>query len=507
MLRRAPLVLPLLLFALIVLASSWISDDAYITLRTIEHLLDGHGLRWNVDERVQAFTHPLWALLVAIVGAVSRHWLVTLSLLSTAVSTAAVAVVLLQRETTWRRSLWIVGCCALSKSFVSYSTSGLENPLTHLLLALFWRLAHEPRPRLWALSLLTGLALCTRMDLLLIFGPLLAAAAWQQRFFPQRLSRALLGLSPFVAWELFSLVYYGSLVPNTAYAKLSMGVPSGLLLQQGLLYYAFLFRWDAITLVVIALGVASGFRRRGLLRLALTLGILLYGLYLLRIGGDFMGGRFFTAPLFGALLLLEDLDLRAHPASWLLPLPLVGLLSAAGDPWHWLRGAKHEINGHGVADERIFYFSTTGLFSPDRPSDPLKSYLPGFGHNVKKNYVIKMEACIGMVGFYAGPGVRVIDVYGLAEPLLARLPTRDPLHWRIGHFWRNSPPGYYATDSKTRYAPKIVDPDLAIYYDKLRLITEGPVFTLERFLTIATMLTGGYEDRLRAYVARQQGKR
>ena len=57
---------------------------------------------------------------------------------------------------------------------------------------------------------------------------------------------------------------------------------------------------------------------------------------------------------------VEDLDLRAHPASWLLPLPLVGLLSAAGDPWHWLRGAKHEINGHGVADERIFYFSTTG---------------------------------------------------------------------------------------------------------------------------------------------------
>ena len=103
--------------------------------------------------------------------------------------------------------------------------------------------------------------------------------------------------------------------------------------------------------------------------------------------------------------------------------------------------------------------------------------------------------------------MRVIDVYGLAEPLLARLPTRDPLHWRIGHFWRNSPPGYYATASQTKYTPQIADQDVAMSADKPRLITEGPVFTLERFLTIATMLTGGYEARLKAYVERQQGKR
>jgi hypothetical protein len=54
-----------------VLSRAWIADDAFITYRVIDNLLAGHGLRWNVDERVQVFTHPLWALLHVPLYAVS----------------------------------------------------------------------------------------------------------------------------------------------------------------------------------------------------------------------------------------------------------------------------------------------------------------------------------------------------------------------------------------------------------------------------------------------------
>src|SRR6185436_7945007 len=53
------------LFAVVLLRTAWVSDDAYMTFRTIDNLVGGFGLRWNVAERVQAYTHPLWLWLVA----------------------------------------------------------------------------------------------------------------------------------------------------------------------------------------------------------------------------------------------------------------------------------------------------------------------------------------------------------------------------------------------------------------------------------------------------------
>ena len=41
-----------------------------------------------------------------------------------------------------------------------------------------------------------------------------------------------LGLSPLIAWELFSLFYYGFLFPNTAFAKLNTGLPRNELMQE-----------------------------------------------------------------------------------------------------------------------------------------------------------------------------------------------------------------------------------------------------------------------------------
>jgi arabinofuranosyltransferase len=53
-----------LFFAAVVLRTAWVSDDAFITFRTVDNALNGAGLRWNPAERVQTYTHPLWMLLV-----------------------------------------------------------------------------------------------------------------------------------------------------------------------------------------------------------------------------------------------------------------------------------------------------------------------------------------------------------------------------------------------------------------------------------------------------------
>src|SRR5687767_7607829 len=64
--RGADLLLAALLafYAITALRAAWVGDDAFITLRTVDNCGRGYGLTWNTGERVQAYTHPLWMLLL-----------------------------------------------------------------------------------------------------------------------------------------------------------------------------------------------------------------------------------------------------------------------------------------------------------------------------------------------------------------------------------------------------------------------------------------------------------
>ena len=55
----------LIFFLIVTIRRAWLSDDAYITLRTVDNLIHGFRFTWNITERVQAYTHPLWMLFVS----------------------------------------------------------------------------------------------------------------------------------------------------------------------------------------------------------------------------------------------------------------------------------------------------------------------------------------------------------------------------------------------------------------------------------------------------------
>ena len=57
----------ILIYAIAVLRTAWLSDDAYITFRVVDNAVHGLGLTWNPAERVQGYTHPL-RLIALIVG-------------------------------------------------------------------------------------------------------------------------------------------------------------------------------------------------------------------------------------------------------------------------------------------------------------------------------------------------------------------------------------------------------------------------------------------------------
>ena len=124
-------------FGIVLLRTAWLSDDAYITFRIVDNFTGGHGLRWNVAERVQASTHPLWLLVLCGLSLLTREVYFTSLVLSILLSLATVYLVTFRSSSVAHLGMVGITILVCSRAFVEYSTSGLENALTHLLLAVF----------------------------------------------------------------------------------------------------------------------------------------------------------------------------------------------------------------------------------------------------------------------------------------------------------------------------------------------------------------------------------
>ena len=492
------------LYALVVLQNAWLCDDAFITYRTADNLINGYGLTWNAGERVQTFTNPLWLFAISAAYALSGEIYYTAIFVGWLASVLAVFLVLSRVAPDGRSALLGGLFFVASKAFIDYSTSGLENPLTHLILALFiWSYLRRPQALL-PLALLAGLATFNRMDSLLLYLPALLSVWWSQRS-TRTLGTLALGFAPFVLWECFAIIYYGFPFPNTAYAKLGAGPSSGERILLGIYYALNSLQFDPLTLGAVAASLALVLWKRKVHLLPLALGAMLYILYTVRIGGDFMSGRFFTAPYLVAVALLLHIDLLPRGRSWLVAPGLVLALALLSPHPPLLNGPAYgqgyqsdpSYAGHGV-DERAFYHPYTGLLNAIAQPDTLFP-IHGWADWGRRLHTFADQGLpavvtwpfVGFIGFYAGPESHLLDVLGLGDPLTARLPMLAEADWRIGHYKRVLPEGYletYLYDSNL-----IADPDLARYYDQLKIIISGNLFTTERWKAIWKMNTGQYD--------------
>ena len=490
-----PRIAALALFAGCLWNTAWLADDAFITLRTVDNWLAGYGPRWNVIERVQTYTHPLWMLVTTATCGLTGEYVVSVMAQSALISLAAVAVIAVRVARTTTAAVLAVAALALSSAFVDYSTSGLENPLTHLLLAAFASVvlvgARDDPRRLLRLGLIASLVAVNRLDAVLMCAPVVALEFWRERS-PAAVRALLIGALPLAAWELCSVTYYGFAFPNTAYAKLGAGVPTGELVERGFAYLGQSLSADPLTLVVIAAGLATALIERA--HRPLAAGVVLYLAYVVSIGGDFMAGRFLTAPLLVAVALLSRLPF-AFPARGTLAAAAVlvlGSLAADRASFASVSGveATAEIPAHGIADERFQYPETslvrTGLAGQIESAavrDGQRARAAGVG-------VVALHA-VGLAGFSAGPEVHVLDRAGLCDPLLARLPAKYDPAWRTGHFWRALPEGY--AESLPDGPLVLADAALVELAEALRLATRAPLFDAGRLRAVWALHAGALE--------------
>lgn len=493
----ALLVAALACYALLIVLIAWVCDDAFITFRTVDNFVNGYGLRWNVADRVQSYTHPLWMLLHIPFFAIGSNPVYGTIAVSALLSVAAVSVMAVRLPQDNFRGAALVVVCLSSKAFAEYSTSGLENPLSFFLLALFvaaLRSDGPPDPRV--LFLIAGLAATNRADSLLLYAPVLIGCLVVNGF-RSTLKPALLGMSPFWVWSGFAYVYYGFVSPNTAYAKLATGIDQWALLEQGSAYFVNSVAWDPVTFLVCLAGIAAAAAVGNRLASCLAIGVVASLAYVLVIGGDFMSGRFLGLPFFASLCLIAMARTRMRNLLVLAVGAMVVALTFDRNPVAQVfgrgRAADSLITSEGIADERAHYLPMTGLWTVVAHSGQPQISWAAEGKALRDSpQRLAVRHAVGFLGYYAGPEVHIVDTMALSDAFLARLPVADTTRWRIGHFSRSLPRGYLESLATGRVA--LEDPGLARFYAAIRSVTSDPILSGGRWKSMAELVFGGARD-------------
>ena len=472
-----------LMFTITLIRTAWITDDAAITLRTALNFINGFGPRFNIEERVQAYTHPLWFLTLSLGAIISGNIFYATYFLSIVTSTTALALLLYYLPKNLTTTALLFTSSILSKAFIDFSTSGLENPLSHLLLVILILNAtsciEKSTNRFIAFYWTCAALYLNRQDLLLIILPLFVMVTRSKALSSREKTVAIfIGATPVVLWTAFSLFYYGFPFPNTAYAKLGTGIPMDEKVIQGFRYFLHSLQRDPLTLFIILLGVMIGLKGSTVSK-SLSAGLTFYLLYLLSIGGDFMEGRFFSTPFFISIAIIaRELTSKRLAIFLIIPVLALGSLNFSSNLLSGSSYSNKNISNYGIADERGFYFENFGLTNAVN-----RKVFESLSWTLNDRRVAIICGGLGLNSIEKGPGMHYIDVCALSDPLLARLPAKENPSWRIGHFIRQIPTNY--KESLQLGENILADEKTKHYWNAIRSITRDPLLSINRLKEIA----------------------
>jgi hypothetical protein len=208
-------------------------DDSFISFRYAQNTAAGHGVVYNIGERVEGYTNFLWVMLLAGVARLGLDlvpWSMGLGLFFAGLTVLSVWRFALRMFEMEAKASWAGRACLLlgtNVCFLSWAYVGMETPLFTFLLTisllLFVREIAEERRCVWSPLVLAAAAL-TRPEAaaILVLNVIALSYTRRQAGKPWALHAAcfmLLFALIIVPYFIWRFRYYGFLFPNTYYVK------------------------------------------------------------------------------------------------------------------------------------------------------------------------------------------------------------------------------------------------------------------------------------------------
>ena len=468
------------LSGVLVISRIWVAEDAYITFRVVENLFYGAGLVYNPGENIEAYSHPLWMMLLVVIRTAGVPLHMGSILLGGGLVIFALGFLIYSKnpgnDFTFPAAVLLL--TAIS-GFRDFSTGGMEFSLVFFLLCVFFislsKYSLKEHPAFF--SSLLALLYLTRPELGLLLP-------WYSIFFIKevydenikekiKVKSALLKfiqwIYPVLLWaggyHLFRFYYFNDFFPNTYYAKSGLST----YYSQGFKYLLYTLIWSPgfifLTLFPFLFLAAKKWKLFTITTDTRTIirdtgAAYLLAFYIIRLGGDFMSFRFLLpeaailALAFHNFMIKDDKNLSAFlkkKIELIIPFikkypnlysPLLVLILFLFSFW------PVPASKGFVGDERNHYMK-------DMENTSLLSLLTSQSHpwgRSGKNYE-ELQECLqyndfwitnsqsqakcmqgvglGYFGVNAGPGVKILDEQALPNREVALMPVR--LRFRPGH--------------------------------------------------------------------------
>lgn len=308
----------------------FIQDDSFITYRYVKNFTDGHGLVFNIGEKVEGYTCFLWVMLLAGVKSIGFNYISASQVLGiiSAIITLLFTYLISSRIFTKEKgtafnlvfTLSAAAMLAANGSFAYWAVSGMETGLFACLITLgvylYLRELNDNSGAMPLSSLVFLFAALTRPEGNLIFAvtilhkfifiyknkPNNNLPLTKRLFDKNNLLWLGIYFIPALIFMIWRYSYYGYLLPNTFYAKTGSSLEY---FATGLDYtWTFLKSYGFYGLFVLIALYTLTTKEKFYSYLYLVMIFFIFTLYVIFIGGDVLRPNRFFVPVLPVFFIL-----------------------------------------------------------------------------------------------------------------------------------------------------------------------------------------------------------
>lgn len=430
----------------------WMFDDAFIYFRYADNLADGHGLVYNIGEKVEGYTSFLWVILMAAGKIIGINIIIFSKIIGLLFAAGCLFLTAFSYKflNNIKPKMSAVATLYLGSTgvFLPWGVSGVETTMFAFLLLLtvlfYLSIGEKGSSRKFMfLGILAGITSLTRPEGILVFGVLLIDIFIINK--NKRRSDGVLFIIAFLVLTvphfIWRYYYYGYPLPNSFYAKVGVSLSQ---LFRGCKYVIkFIIPTLLIILPLIYPRKLYDIIKKYKNTYFLVLIVMLYTIYIVFIGGDYMPGMRFFTPIIAIICLLSAIAVNSIQKKTISVIIVISTVIYS----------IYQLN---------YYYITPQILAEQVAENGKEAGL-WLKENAKPNAVLATNTA-GSISYYSG--LRIIDMLGLNDSHIAHMKMEGMGSRYAGH---EKADGRYVLDKR---------PDYIQFWTSLGW--EPPVFTSDK---------------------------